>query len=294
MQHNAILKVDMIDNNAKEQLSPVKILAVDLDDTLLTEDLTISEPNRKALKRAEDAGVTVLLATGRVPESIYRFTAELGMTNREGYLITGNGTLLTRSDTGEEIFRITLPVKDAVAAFRYLDSKEIPAMVYHGEAIYASRENQWIDEDCRLSGLRKVIIKDYERFLKENPQLKILIPGDPEEIARLEVILKKQLGHRFHIIISKPFFLELLPPDADKGKALEFLANKLNVPSAQVMAIGDSMNDLGMIEYAGIGIAVGNAVLKIKDAANYVIDKTHNEDAVAEAVRLFIFNSKND
>ena len=282
----------MTDKHAETNSPSIQLLAVDLDDTLLTEELTISEANRNALLKAEEMGIRVLLATGRVPESMNKFTAELGMTEREGYIIAGNGTLLIRSDTGEEVFRKTLPINDAIHAFRYLDLHDIPVMVYHGETISASRENRWIDEDCRLSGLRKVIIEDYETFLKENPQLKILIPGEPEEIARLEVVLKKQLGHMFHIIISKPFFLELLPVDADKGKALEYLADNLNIPASRVMSIGDSMNDLGMIEYAGTGVAVGNAIPRIKEAADYVLDKTHNEDAVAEAARLFIFNLK--
>ena len=104
----------MAEKNAESRKLPVKLLAVDLDDTLLTDELSISGRNREALLEAERRGVIVLLATGRVPESMLRFAGELGMLEREGYLISGNGTLLTRSDTHEVLFRKTLPVEERI------------------------------------------------------------------------------------------------------------------------------------------------------------------------------------
>jgi Cof subfamily protein (haloacid dehalogenase superfamily) len=273
---------------AAETRPPIRILAIDLDDTLLHEDLTLTPANRDALRQAEDAGVAVLLASGRVPGSMYRYAKELGMLEREGYMIAGNGTLLIRTDTGEELVRQTLPVEEAAAAFREIHKLGHPVSVYHQDTIYASRDGRWVEEDCRLSGFKKVIVEDFAAFIRESHPLKLLIQDDADIIARLEPQLKERYGDIFHIITSKPFFLELLPKTADKGSALRYLAEYLQIPSSQVMAIGDSINDLGMIRFAGIGVAVGNALPEVKAAASVVLDTHHSDNAVAEAVETYI------
>ena len=269
-------------------ISNIQLLAVDLDDTLLTDEFTISCKNKNALLQAEDAGVTVVLATGRPLESTLRYAEEMGMMSRESYLITGNGTLLIRSDTRQELIHHNLPMKESLDAIRYLKKRNIPVMIYHKGTISVSQENRWVDEDCRISGFKKVIIDDYESFIRDASPQKILIPGDPDYILELESVLREQFGNVFHIFTSKPFFLEFIPKEADKGIALQYLATHLCIPQSSVMAIGDSMNDLGMITYAGVGVAVGNAHIRIKNVASSVTSSTHQDDAVAEAVRRYI------
>ncbi|TVQ97761.1 MAG: HAD family phosphatase [Spirochaetaceae bacterium] len=266
----------------------IRMIAVDLDDTLLRDDLSISDANRRALLAAEEAGVVVLLATGRVLASMLPYARQLGMLDREGYLISGNGTLLTRSDTGEELIRELLAPEDAVEVFRRIEAAGLPAEIYLGDVACASREDIWVDEDCRCSGLGKRIVPDFVDLLRSVPVPKLMIPGDPARLLDLCEQLQRQVGHRFNLVTSKPFFLEVLPGGSDKGTALRHLAEMLSIPREHVMAIGDSMNDAGMIEWAGFGVAMNNAIPRIRAIADWVTSCTNDQDGVAEAVNRFV------
>ncbi len=259
----------------------VRLIAFDLDDTLLQEDLSISEENRSAIIAAEQAGVTVLLASGRVREAMYHYAEELGMTEREGYIVSGSGTDVIRTDTGEQLLLHTLPVEEATAVCIETVAHGFPVSYYHDGRIISSGDNFWVWENGRLSGMETVIDPDITARLSEDKPQKLVIAGDPDKIPSLEKVLRQQFGDTFHIIISKPFFLEFLPKEADKGHALKFLAEHLGIEQASVVAVGDSMNDLGMITYAGTGVAVGNAVAEIKEAADIVLDETHADHTAA-------------
>ncbi len=266
----------------------IQLLALDLDDTLLQDDLTISERDKNAILAAEHAGVQVLLASGRVREAMEYYAEELGMQERPGFMISGNGTLVTRSDGGEEIMRACLETELAVAAYRVIEEAKLPAEVYIDDTACASRDSYWVDEDCRFSRLKKRIVPEFEELLRSIPVSKMLIPGDPEQLARLKPRLEQEFGGRFDTVISKPFFLEILPKDVDKGSALRRLAEQLGIARERVMAIGDAMNDAGMLGFAGIGVAPANAVPELKALADWVTAADNQNGAVAEAIHTFI------
>ena len=269
----------------------VRLLALDLDDTLLQDDLTISERDRDAVLAAERAGVQVLLASGRVREAMERYAGELGMLERPGFMISGNGTLITRTDNGEEILRASLETELAVAAYRVIDAAGLPAEIYIDDTACASRDSYWVEQDCMFSGLNKRIVSDFEALLRETPAAKMLIPGDPSELAQLRPRLEQEFGGRFDTVISKPFFLEILPKDVDKGSALRRLAEQLGIAPRQIMAMGDAMNDAGMIRFAGIGVAPANAVPELKAFADWVTTADNQNGAVAEAIYAHILHA---
>jgi Cof subfamily protein (haloacid dehalogenase superfamily) len=264
---------------------------VDLDDTLLREDLTISEENRKSLIAAEEAGVTVLLASGRVVEAMESYADILGMKHRPGYLISNNGCTITRSDTGEKVYHKEIDGELAAEVHRRARDAGFPTEVYRGRNICVDRDNSWTDLDSRLSGLIKKILPDYAASLIAEPPVKMVIPGEPDDIARFETELVRDFGEQLTIFTSKPYFLEVLPRDADKGIALAHLAEELGIGRESVMAIGDSNNDLGMLEWAGTGVAMANANDTVKAAARHITERSNEENGVAEAVSRFIFAS---
>jgi Cof subfamily protein (haloacid dehalogenase superfamily) len=267
----------------------IRLLAVDLDDTLLREDLTVSEENRQALLEAEDAGVTVLLASGRVMEAMKKYAQLLGMTERPGYLISNNGCTISESHTGEIIYRRWIESEVAAAVYRAAKEEGFPVEVYRGDTICTDQDNKWTDLDSMLSGLKKRVLPDFEESLLREAPVKMVITGEPEEIALFEPRLKKLFGEKSTIFISKPFFLEVLPPDTDKGIALAHLAQLLAVPRESVMAIGDSYNDLGMIQWAGVGVAMINGIEAAKAVARYTTLHDNEHHGVAEAVHQFLF-----
>jgi hypothetical protein len=271
--------------------SCVRVLAVDLDDTLLRQDLTISDADQDALRKAEAAGVTVLLASGRVPESIEPYSVQLGMDRREGYMIAANGALLLRSDTHQRLFERTVPVELALRVFHEVDSHELPIIVYQGRSIRASRENRWVIEDTRLSKFPAIVEPDYSSFLQHAELLKLAVAADPSIIAEIEPAMRTQFAPELEVTTTKPFFLEFLPKGVDKGEALRHLISFLDVAPEEVMAVGDSMNDLGMVREAGISVAVANACDEVKAAADIVLERNHEQDAVAEAIHRLILRS---
>jgi Cof subfamily protein (haloacid dehalogenase superfamily) len=262
----------------------IKILATDLDDTLLREDLTISGANKQAIQDAMNAGVAVVPASGRVPEAMNHYVRELGLADRQGFMICGNGTIVIRTDTQEEILRCVLSENEMIRIYRFVIGKGFPVQIYHGPKAYTNREDPWAKKDFQLTGLEKVVVPEYEPFLRATRPVKLLIPGHPDAIRKLQQELREVFRNDFNIFTSKPYFLEILPPDSHKGAALRFVAGIMNASRSEVMAIGDSWNDREMLEYAGIGVAVANAAADIKQCADYVTAETNEEDAVARII----------
>ena len=265
----------------------IRLIALDLDDTLLTEELTISDTNRRAVRAAEDAGITVLLASGRTLFSMKPYGHDLGMWGRSGFMIANNGATVLGTDNQQIL--LEKPLEPALA----LDVWEIVkghglTMQYYGEGeIYASGPSRWTEEDGRLTGQSWHLVDSFEASLTL-PRTKFVIPGDPELLVRLERVLKERFGSGANLFTSKPYFLEVLRADADKGTALEYVASRLGLEACEVMAVGDSMNDLGMLAWAGTGVAMANARDKVKQAADYVTLRSHQEHGVAEAIERFI------
>ncbi len=268
--------------------APIRLLALDLDDTLLRDDLTISPRDKEAVLAAEHAGVRIVLASGRVRESMQPYADALGMRDRPGYIVSGNGTLVTRSDTAEVVLRHLLATETALTAYRLVDRHGLPAEVYIGDTAYASRDDRWVDEDCECSGLSKCIVPQFEKLIAGIDVPKIMIPGDPEKLSRLQAVLQAEFDGSIHTVTSKPYFLEILPSAADKGSAVAHIATELGIPRAQVMAIGDGMNDAGMIRYAAIGVAMPNASEELKAIADWVAPADNEHAGVAQALELVL------
>jgi Cof subfamily protein (haloacid dehalogenase superfamily) len=267
------------------------MLAIDLDDTLLRSDLTISFRTRNAIRRAEAAGVVVVLASGRIPSAMERFSRLLGLHKRPGYLICNNGTIIQESHTGSLVFEAKLPSQAALIAYDLASAEGFPVQLYEDDIMYISRSNEFADYDQKVTGLRQVVVENF-RDMVANGCHKLLIPGDPMILQPLEKILETYIGADVTIFTSKPYFLEILPPKVDKGFALSKVAETLGIAREEVLAIGDSMNDEAMIRWAGIGVAMLNGDERIKDAAKLVTGKSNDDDGVAETIERYILGKE--
>ncbi len=265
----------------------IKLLALDLDDTLLRDDLTISFHTKNVLKKVEEAGVVVMLASGRSPNAMDRYARDLGLHKRPGYLVCNNGTTIIESHTGKVVKEFFLPIEAALAVYDLVDAEGFPVQIYDDGTIYVSRRNEYADIDQKLTGQRQVVVDNFRAFLAAGAQ-KMVIPGDPALLRPLETLLKTFIGDRVTIFTSKPYFLEILPPATGKGEALAIVAQLLGIDKNQVMAIGDSMNDESMIRWAGFGVAMANGDPRIKALAKAVTMRTNEEDGVADFVERHI------
>jgi Cof subfamily protein (haloacid dehalogenase superfamily) len=268
-------------------MTAIRILAIDLDDTLLRSDLSISFRTRNTIKRAEAAGVVVVLASGRIPAAMERFARLLGLHKRPGFLICNNGTMIQESHTGNLIADIQLPPATALTVYDLAAAEGFSVQIYEDDILYISQANEFADYDQKLTGLRQVVVENF-RGMVEAGCHKLLIPGDPMILRPLESLLRTYIGADATIFTSKPYFLEILPPHTDKGTALAVVAEKLQVPREAVLAIGDSMNDEAMIRWAGVGVAMVNGDDRIKDIAEFISEKNNNDDGVAEIIERYI------
>jgi len=285
--------IDTLYSYTMESDSPnsLKILALDLDDTLLRSDLSISYRTRNAIKQAVHMGVTVVLASGRIHAAMDHFSRLLGLHKKPGYLICNNGALILETHTGKIAHEAKLDRETLMAACDLADAEGFALQMYDNNITYVSRHNEYSSIDQKTTGLRQVVVENFKDMAREGCY-KLIIPGDPELLKYMEIIIRTYLGQNLTIFFSHPYFLELMPEDTDKGTALAKVASILNVKQGEVIAIGDSMNDEAMIRWAGIGVAMANGDERIKSMADLVTKHTNDEDGVAEVIEKYFFIEK--
>jgi Cof subfamily protein (haloacid dehalogenase superfamily) len=265
----------------------IRMLVVDLDDTLLRSDLSVSYRTRNVLKKAVSQGLVVVLASGRIPASLDQFSKTLGMNKRSGYLICSNGTIIQESNTGKIIWEIRLDTETALAVYDLATAEGFPVQIYEDDIMYVSKTNEFTRYDQKLTGLKQVVADDFHAVVKKGCN-KLLIPGDPMLLQPLEILIRTYLGADITLFTSKPYFLEILPKATDKGTALAQVAEMLNIGQREVMAIGNSMNDEAMIRWAGVGVAMSNGDERVKKVADLVTEKSNDEDGVADIIEQYI------
>lgn len=269
---------------------PVRLLALDMDDTLLRSDLSISFRTRNTIRKAMARGVTVVLASSRAPAALEHFSGLLGLHKKTGYLIANNGALVQESRSREVIHEVKLSPAAALLVFDMADAEGFAVQIYDDDIMYISRSNEFAEYDQKITGLRQVVVENF-RSMAALGCHKMLIPGDPMILEPLAALLSSYADGAV-IYTGKPYLLEVLPPGADKGSALALIAQRLTIPREAVLAVGDSMNDETMLRWAGYPVAMVNADDRIKEIAAMVTQKTNDEDGVAEVIEHYILGGK--
>ena len=272
-------------------MNPVRLLALDLDDTLLRSDLTISYRTRNAIKRVEASGVTVVLASGRIPAAMEHYAKMLGMHRRPGYLVCNNGTTIQESHSGNIVYEIKIEAGTALIAFDLADAEGFPVQIYEDDVMYVSRRNEYTGYDQKLTGLRQVVVENFRSMVGGGCH-KLLVPGDPVLLAPLESLLRTYLGDDITLFTSKPYFLEILPARTDKGSALAKIAGFLGIKREEALAIGDSMNDEAMLRWAGTGVAMVNGDERMKSIAAMVTGRSNDDDGVADFIEQYMLGRR--
>jgi Cof subfamily protein (haloacid dehalogenase superfamily) len=267
-------------------LKRLRVLALDMDDTLLHSDLSISRRARNTINQAVKEGTTIVLASSRIPESMERYARLLGIDKKPGYLICKNGALIMESHTGNVIHEARLEIRTALAICDLAVAEDFPVQIYEDDIMYVSRKNEYTGNDQRITGIRQVVVENFRDLVAEGCH-KLIIAGDPPVLAHVKTLIEIFMGKDVTLFTSRPYFLEIMPKGTDKGSALAFISELLEVSAEEVMAIGDSMNDEAMIRWAGIGVALANADERIKSIADLVMESTNDEDGVAEVIEKY-------
>ncbi len=264
----------------------VKLIALDLDDTLLNDDRQITDGNVAALRECVERGIYVVLCSGRAEDAILPFVRRLEIAGKEAgrFLIAINGCSIFDLHKREQIFCRKVEPEILIRTNQMAEARGLRSEVYTPDTIYYREETKWTKLDVDLCGLKGAKVDDYDEFLKTG-FTKMLVPGEPAELLKLQSELRAEFGERAVIFTSKPYFLEILPPNCGKGEAVSHLANELGFGMEKVMGFGDSMNDESLIRMAGHGVAMCNGLEEIKKVARYVTTYDNNHDGVGQFIK---------
>lgn len=268
---------------------PAKLIALDLDDTLLDSHQQISDETVHALRRAAALGIYVVLCSGRAEDAILPFVRRLEIAGMQAgrYIIAVNGCSVFDMHERKRIYSRTVSADILLHANRRAKEVGLVSEVYDPDTIHTEEATEWTRLDSDLCHLKLNVVPDYENFLKRG-FVKMLIPGDPGLLQKLQATLKADFGNTASVFISKPYFLEILPPDCGKGEAISWLSDHIGLPPGTTMGFGDSMNDESMIRKCAFGIAMKNGLQEIKDIADFVTEKTNDESGVGDFINKYV------
>ncbi len=257
-----------------------KLIALDLDGTLKNSENKITPKTREALIKAQELGIKVVLASGRPTPGLRHEAKELELDRFGGYLLSFNGAHVSDYQTKETIYEQTLTIEEAKKAYDRAKEYNLAVMTYeNNEVVTEDEKDEYVLVEGNINDINIKKIEDFKANLKD-PIHKVLCTGKPEYVATIIDEYKEPFGDTLSIYRSAPFFVEVMAQGIDKAASLDRLASKLGIKQEEVMAFGDGYNDLSMIEYAGLGVAMANAVDGVKERAN-VVTLSNNEDGIA-------------
>ena len=229
-----------------------KLIATDMDDTLLNESQEISAGNEKAIVKAQKNGVKFVLASGRPSFAMFEYAKKLQMDKFEGYILAFNGGELIDSKNNELVFEQGLDKNDIKTVYNAAKKLNLTMLLYRNDTVFATNEADEALVEARLCKMK------FQKYMKEIH------------------------GNDYFIAISKPIFLEIANKNVNKGKTLARLGKILGIKTEEMIAVGDSGNDKPLLETVGMPVAVANATEEIKNLSKFV--STSNDESALKTV----------
>ncbi len=264
-----------------------EVLVLDIDGTLTTSDKTISPETLKAIRMIQGRGHKVVLASGRPTPGIRPVAKELHMDEFGGYILSFNGAKIIDCSTNEVIFQKVLPHELIPEIYAAALEYKVGLISYDEEKILVATEpDQYIAKEAAINHLEFKQVPSFVEHITFDTN-KCLMTGEPDYLAEVEQKMKDRFAGRLNIFRSEPYFLEIVPPNVDKAESLAHLLEHLQLSKDQMISCGDGYNDVTMIQYAGMGVAMANARDKVKEVADY-ITLSNDNDGVAHVIKEFM------
>lgn len=272
-----------------------KMVCIDVDGTLMGQGRVISEDSKKVLIDAHNKGVEIVITTGRPYNNATSISKTIGLSSP---VIAANGAIIRAKDTDEILYECPLSEEACIRILKVVKNHNVIAQFYTADKVFC---NTWIgmifDKIFTARGIAKGLkmdvkwVKTYNGLLKafsinKNKFLKCVIIGANEEkvkAVRDDILNIKELD----CFRSGRRALEIISKGVSKGNAVKILAEKFGYEKEEIICIGDNENDISMIEFAGLGVAMGNAIDEVKEIADYVTG-TNVNDGVAEVIKKFV------
>ncbi|MBO0451709.1 Cof-type HAD-IIB family hydrolase [Candidatus Enterococcus murrayae] len=270
----------------------IKLVAIDLDGTLLTDAKTISDANKKILAEAKARGVKIVICTGRPLIAIKDYLSELNLLDADDYSITFNGGLI-QTNTGEILGKTAMKLSEVKHIYQLLKKLDLPMDVLSDALCFQFETSE--NHPSIYPTLNKALTyvpKTVETLKEDTLYNKVVSAVDAEYLDQQIALISPEEYEHFEIFKTRPNLLEFMPRGVTKAFGLSVLGEHLGIEAHEMMALGDEANDLSMITYAGMGVAMENATECVKSAANFVT-RTNQADGVAHAIQKFVFDELN-
>jgi Cof subfamily protein (haloacid dehalogenase superfamily) len=262
----------------------IRLVALDLDGTLVGPSLTVSPRVRESIARAREHGAEITIVTGRMFAATKPFAETIGIT---GPLVCYQGAAIFEASSGA-VLRET-PVQQDVTrqVLAWAEEHQVHAQCYAGDRLYVQDINRFSKRYTDLAKVEPTVVSSLRETFADQPSIKIVLVDDPGPSEQHLAALKTLLGERAYLTRSHVDFVEVLSPDVNKGEALAFVAQRYGVTLPETLAIGDAWNDVPLITAAGIGVAMGSGPPELFAKADAVVgDVAH--DGVAEAIERYV------
>lgn len=269
-----------------------KVLFLDMDGTTLNDEHQMPEENIEALQKAVQAGHEVVITTGR-PTASAKLLLETYGLDRIGcrYVIAFNGGVMLDCRTGEVIFSKTMPLEQVKELAYQARKAGVYLQTYEGDAVLAERDGEELAQYTKKTGMRARPVPDILEALHEEPCKALIINlHDQKPLLAFAEQMEEWARDKVDMFFSCAEYMEIVPKGISKGNALRAFCEKYGILAEQTIAVGDESNDISMIQAAGVGCAVANAMEHVKKEADYVSERDNNHSAVAEIVERFMLN----
>jgi|SRR5579884_661304 len=263
-----------------------KLVAFDLDGTLLGEELLLRPRVVTAIREMHSRGVLGCIVTGRMYRAALPFVRQLEFT---APVVCYQGAAVVDPQTDDVLQDVPLPNAQALKVEAYARDHGLHVQLYANDRYYCEQRNQYAALYAKISGVEPIVVPSLRRQFEEWDATKVVIIAEPEIILEHLPRVQSLCGDAAYVTRSIAYFLEVMNSKVNKGRSLEIVARYLGIPLTEVMAIGDSWNDAPLLQTAGFGVAMGSAPPELRDIADAVVADVAN-DGVAEALERFVLS----
>lgn len=264
-----------------------KILALDIDGTLTNGKKEITQATKNKIMEIQEMGHIVAIASGRPLPGIRRIAEELELGKYGGYVLAFNGGRIVDYKTGDVVYQACVDNKLAGEIYDYISGEAVGMVTYEGDTVITGCPfDDYMEMEARLNFMPLKHVDNFKEYINF-PINKCLLTAEPDKAEQIEQELNRRYSNNLTVFRSEPFFVEIMPKNVHKATSLAKLLEHLDMKVENLIACGDGYNDLTMIEYAGVGVAMGNAQKVVKEHADY-ITLSNEEDGLVPVIDKFI------
>lgn len=266
-----------------------QMLVLDIDGTLTNSQKEISPETLSALLEIQQAGYKVVLASGRPTPGIRPIAKQLQLETYGNYILSFNGAKIINCRSNEVIYQKVLPKKIIPELYHEAISEGVGIITYENDCVIAGTEpDSYMELEAKINGIPIRKVENFIDYVTFDVN-KCLMTGEPEHLEKVEMKMKRKFNGLINVFRSEPFFLELMPQNVDKAHSLSHLLGSLGLTADEMICCGDGFNDISMLEYAGLGVAMANAQELVKQASDYVTS-SNDENGILQVIQRFLMN----